>query len=351
MLTLEENKMGFFNFFKKIKDKNDNYYDEVYKENSDEYIEIKESIEGENKEEILMNSKMEEKEIEEEKEVHENIKLSKEEVDELISGEILKIIDLYDNFNDVKLAAREAAVNIGRENLMEIPKFLNGKIHRPTKYINKYIDDSYWSVVVENSILMIIYSYDEDAIEILQRISQKNSNLNLKATNLLCKMASEGVESERIVAWIMENLISFNDENKIKILGFMSQIKNNNQVIGLIQHFYKSFAKNGEIEFAYRALNHLINAAERFTKGHLKFLKEIAMNKGTINLEEIMTLEDGDEKIINNCKINDELSIEAAITYYTLDKNDDDINSKLYYLSEYSLDKQLRENLHKLLNE
>ncbi len=341
--------MGIFNFFKRIKDKNNNYYDEFDEENYDEDIE---DTENKKNEDIELNFKVEEKEIvEENEEIKEEVKLTKEEVDELISNEILRIIDLYDDFNDVKLAAREAAIKIGKENLMEIPKFLNGKIHRPTKYINKYIDDSYWSVVVENSILMIIYSYGEDAIDALQRISQKNSNLNLKATNLLCKLASEGVETDKIITWIMNNLIAFNDENKIKILGFMSQIKNNNQVIGLIQHFYKSFAKNGEIEFAYRTLNHLINAAERFTKGHLKFLKEIAMNKGTINLEEIMTLEDGDEKIISSCKIEENLSIEAAITYYTLDKNDDDINSKLYYLSEYSLDKKLRENLKLLLNE
>ena len=36
--------------------------------------------------------------------------------------------------------------------------------------------------------------------------------------------------------------------------------------------------------------------------------------------------------------------------YYTLDKNDKEINSKLQYLSEYSLDKNLRENIKLVLN-
>ena len=40
-------------------------------------------------------------------------------------NEILEIIDLYDDFNDVKASAYEAAQKIGRENLNEIPKFLN----------------------------------------------------------------------------------------------------------------------------------------------------------------------------------------------------------------------------------
>lgn len=336
--------MGFINFFRRLKEKNNDYYDEIEEDYNEEYNDVEENIENE-----YIEPKIEEKEIEEE--IKEEVKLSKEEVDELINSEILKVIDIYDDFEKVRLVAKEASKNIGRENITEIPKFLNGKINRPTKYINKYTDEGYWSVVLENSILMIIYSYGKDAIDVLQRISQKNSNLNLKATNLLCKLASEDIETDRIVNWIMNNLIAFNDENKIKILGFMSQIKNNNQVIGLIQHFYKTFAKNGEIEYAYKSLNHLINAAERFTKGHLKFLKEVAMNKGTINLEEIMTLEDDDPKVINLPKLNDKLSIEAAITYYSLDKNDDDINSKLYYLSEYSLDKNLRQTLKDLINE
>ncbi len=339
--------MGIFNFFKKVK-QNGNYDD------LRESINIKDNNNDNNFKEIRVDLsdleiEIEDKFEEKEENIQEEVKLTQEELDELISSEILKIIDLYDDFEDVKTLAYEAAEKIGKENIKEIPKFLNGKMHRPTRYINKYIDDQEWTVAVENSILMIIYSFKKDAVPVLERLSQKNTKLNLKATNLLCKLASEGVETDEIVSWIMNNLMAFNDENKITILGFMSQIKGNNQVIGLIQHFYKSFVKNGEIEYAYRTLNHLINAAEKFTQGHLKFLKAIAMNKSTINLEEIMMLEENDPKVITLNKIDDVLSIDAAVTYFALDKNDDDINSKLHYLSEYSLDKNLRENLKMLL--
>lgn len=339
--------MGIFNFLRKVK-QNGNYDDVIDNDN------VIDDNNEDNYKEIKLDLSDLEKEIEgifEEKEenIEEEVKLTQEEIDELISTEILRIIDLYDNFDDVKSSAYDSAMKIGKENINEIPKFLNGKMHRPTRYINKYIDDQEWSVAIENSILMIIYNFKKDAVPVLERLSQKNTKLNLKTTNLLCKLASEGVETDEIVSWIMNNLMAFNDENKITILGFMSQIKGNNQVIGLIQHFYKSFVKNGEIEYAYRTLNHLINAAEKFTQGHLKFLKAIAMNKATINLEEIMMLEESDPKVITLNKIDDKLSIDAAVTYFALDKNDDDINSKLYYLSEYSLDKNLRENLKVLL--
>ena len=337
--------MGIFNLFRKVKKNMDHDVRE-------EVSTINDNNEYTSKEIKLDLSDLEkeiEDKVEEEDNFIEEVKLTQEEIDELISGEILRIIDLYDNFEDVKSSAYEAAEKIGKNNIQEIPKFLNGKMHRPTRYINKYSDDQEWAVAVENSILMIIYSFNKEAVPVLERLSQKSTKLNLKATNLLCKLASEGVETDNIVSWIMNNLMAFNDENKITILGFMSQIKGNNQVIGLIQYFYKSFAKNGEIEYAYRTLNHLINSAEKFTQGHLKFLKAIAMNKTTINLEEIMMLEEGDPKIIELNKIDDTLSLNAAVTYYALDKNDDDINSKLYYLSEYSLDKNLRENIKTLL--
>lgn len=359
--------MGIFSFFKRFKNgmyENENEDDYNFSEDDKRENYIKD-IENEeivsNIEELEdIDKEIEEKEIEElELEIEkigeaykdESDEPSKEYIDSLIVNEILKVIDIYDDFDKVKSVARDSAIRIGKNNLRELPKFLNNNIHMPVEYKNKYSDEEEWRVAVENSVLMIIYSFKGNAVSILERVSQKNAKLNLKATNLLCKLASEGVKTEEIVNWITNNLITFNDENKIIILGFMAQIKNNNQVIGIIQHFYRSFAKSGEIEYAYRTLIHLINAAERFTQGHLKFLKLIAMGKTSIDLSEIMTIDEDEESIIEIRKVSDDLAINIAITYYTLDKNDDDINSKLYYLSEYSLNRKLREDLKILLQE
>lgn len=355
--------MGIFSFFKRFKNgmyENEDDYNFFEDDKRENYIK------DINNEEIVsdiveledIDKEIEEKEIEEldiektgEDYKEESHEPSKEDIDNLIINEILKVIDIYDDFDKVKSVARDSAIRIGKNNLSELPKFLNNNIHMPEEYENKYSDKEEWKVAVENSVLMIIYSFKGNAVSILERVSQKNAKLNLKATNLLCKLASEGVKTEEIVNWITNNLITFNDENKIIILGFMAQIKNNNQVIGIIQHFYRSFVKSGEIEYAYRTLIHLINAAERFTQGHLKFLKLIAMGKTSIDLSEIMTIDKDEENIIEIKKVSENLAVNMAITYYTLDKNDDDINSKLYYLSEYSLNRKLREDLKVLLEE
>ena len=128
--------MGIFNFLRKVKH-NENNEDnlrekvEIIDNNKDNYSEINIDISN-LKKEIEDN-------FEEQEENIEKVKLTQEEIDELISSEILRIIDLYDNFEDVKSAAYEAAKNIGKENIKDIPKFLSGKMHRPTRYINKYI--------------------------------------------------------------------------------------------------------------------------------------------------------------------------------------------------------------------
>ncbi|AYE35570.1 hypothetical protein [Clostridium septicum] len=346
--------MGFWNLFKKkineeYEDSAENYEEEIdtgeHKVSSvDIEYEFSEGI----KNEVLQEKSIQEKE--------ERVrKLSPEEINELITNEILNVIENHDDFEKLKESASEAVKNIGDEYMYLMPQYLIDKLPRPKNLREQYDMLDEWPMVVENAVLMILFSYQEKGVEYLSKIAYRNSSVNislrLKAINLLCKLAADGVDCEGIVNKTMNNLMAFDDENKIKIFGFMSQIKSNNQVIGLIQHFYKSFVKHGDIEYGYNTLLHLINAAEKYTPGHLNFLKMVALGKGTINLEEIMGLEENEEKVIYIKDINEKCKVRAAITYYSLEKTDSDINSKLYYWSEYSLDKYIREEIKQVISE
>lgn len=331
--------MGILSFFRKFKEgKIDNFESDELREKE---VIIREEYNSFNEESNEV--------IEEVIEEIQDVEISKEEVYTVIIREILNIVDLYDNFNEVRFAAREAAMKIGRNNLGEITRFLSKKIDRETKYITRYSEEE-WNIVVENTILMIIYSYREDAIVVLEEISEKYSRLKLKSINLLCKLASEKVKTDEIINWVMNKFIDFNDKEKIIVLGFMSQVKGNHNVIGLTQYFYKDFVKSGQIDYAIKTLNHLINVAEQYTNGHLKFLKSIAMNKKNLKLSEIMKIEEGDPEFVDITNINENLSIEATIMYYKLDSDDKDIKSKLQYLSEYSLDENLRKDIKAILD-
>lgn len=275
--------------------------------------------------------------------------LTEEEIENLIIDEINKVIEVNDDFNEVKVRSKEAANRIGVQYLDRIPKYLGKERKSIDRYHNNYEDREYFNAIIDNSILMIIFSFKEAAVDILEKISQKNNNLYLKATNLLCKLASENIKTKEILDKIISNIMMLNDENRIIILGFMSQIKENGQVIGIIQYFYKDYLKKGEIEKAYKTLNHLINAAERYTEGHLKFLKEVTQGNKKINLQQIMVLEEKDPKYIMVDKISEELRVEAGITYYLINPNDKEINDTLKYLSEYSLNEKLRKKIKKII--
>lgn len=353
--------MGILNAFKKLRNK-----DKIRKEGEKSYenkneidnviIKKEENLEGkEIIESIEYIESFKDIELIIDKENNENIfneykELTDEEIENLIIEEINKVIEVNDNFNEVKIKSREAANRIGVQYLDRISKYLTKDRKGFDKYHDKYEDREYFNVVIDNSILMIIFSFKEYAVDILEKISQKNNNLYLKATNLLCKLASENVKTEEILDNIINNIMLLNDENRIITLGFMSQIKENGRVIGVIQYFYKDYLKKGQLEKAYKTLNHLINAAERYTEGHLKFLKEVSRGNKKIDLQNIMVLEENDPKYIMVDKISEELRVESAITYYLINPKDKEIKDTLKYLSEYSLNDNLRKKIKKVIN-
>lgn len=346
--------MGFWNLFKgnKENDKREDkefinknceenrYCDNEYKDEEENY-EIKENYECEFR--LLDNNDIKDS-------MEYEIELSEDEIDELITGEIIKVIEGKQNFEALKKSSEEAAKRIGDKYIDLLPGYIASKVSRPRSLRTKYDALGEWQMVVENAVLMILFSYKEKGVKYLVKIVSSNRNLRLKSINLLCKLAAEGILPDEIINTVMNNLPYFDDEDKIVIFGFMSQIKGNKQVIALIQHFYKRFVKEGDVVKGYQSLVYLINVAEKFTKGHLNFLKSMALGKNSINLEGIMRVEEEDGKTIQIDDIEEIYKVRAAITYYSLDKNDDDINSKLYYWSEYSLDNNVRKETKDIIN-
>ncbi|WP_300381834.1 hypothetical protein [Clostridium sp.] len=351
--------MGIFNVLKNLANK------DKYKREGENYLDNSEEVDNASSKE----NSIEEKDIIEDIECIENFKeiespkdnkenknilieykeLTEEEIEKLIVDEINNVIEAKDNFDEVKIRSKEAANNIGVQNLYKIVKYLTKERKAFDKYHDEYEDKEHFNTIVDNSILMIIFSFKEDSVNILEKISQKDNNMYLKATNLLCKLASEKVKTEEILDKIINNIMVLNDENRIITLGFMSQIKENGRVIGIIQYFYKEYLRKGELEKAFKTLNHLINAAERYTEGHLRLLKEISQGNKKINLQHIMILEEKDPKYIMVDKISEELRVEAAITYYLINPKDKEIKDTLKYLSEYSLNEKLRKKIKELV--
>lgn len=270
-------------------------------------------------------------------------------IDDLIKKEILNVVQYHENFNELNARAKIAAYNIGEENVNLLPEYLYGKIDAPIELIYRYEKNEEWEMMVENSVLMIIFNYKQTGVNILTEIAYGDSKVRLKAINLLLRLAADGVCTESIVDDILNNIINFSDDEKIIIFGFASKLKGNNKIIALIQHFYKEFLKEGDIERAYQTLEYLINVAQRATSGHLNFLKLIAMGSEGIDLRKVIDIKDGEKEFINVGKLDDMIKIRAAITFYNINKEDDEINNILNYYSENYYNDEVKNEIERLL--
>ncbi|WP_195999426.1 hypothetical protein [Clostridium sp. 1001271B_151109_B4] len=336
--------MGIFDFFKRKKEENDEIA-------LDEALNIKEINEDEFNDQ--MNSEIVTESgfnynfvIDHVEEYHNKKHLSPEELKALITGEILKVVDKSQNFDSMELYSKEAAKEIGIENISALTEFLYGGISKPSYLKGRYNGLGEWPTAVKNAVLTILYSFNEYSVDELLKIANDKSANSIKAVNLLCKMAAKGIEEDKIIDSIIYIMDSFSDENIISTLGFLSQVKNNNKVLKTLEVYFKKYIYDNNIESAYDITLSIINNVGTFTREQLIFLKAVALSDEVLELSLILKDEDGEFDLSS---VTEDLRLKAALSFYSLHDKDEEINSKLLYLRDNSLDIELRKYLTDIL--
>ena len=82
------------------------------------------------------------------------------------------------------------------------------------------------------------------------------------------------------------------------------------------------------------------------TREQIIFIKALALFDSELDMEMILKGESGTVSFAN---IEEQLRIKAAISFYSLNKMDNEINDRLYYLKNNSLDSELRAFLSETL--
>lgn len=339
-----------FNFFKKKK--------KSTKLNIDEQVEVKEITENDEstfEENFTFDIELPEENVNEFNSDNDikrsNVELKEhtftmEELNKIIIREILRVIENDRDFNSIQVAAEEATKVIGKENIEILSTYLKDKVSKPSYMKGRHDELGQWPRAVENSVLSIIYAFKEDGVDELLKIVANGGSSSLKSINLLCKLAAKGIEREKIVDSLIYIMKSLSEEDKHKVLGYLSQIKGHGKIERLYQLYYKKFIVENNLENAYDIVLDLINIRGRYTREQLIFIKALALYDGKLDMDVILKGENG---IVNFAKISEELRIKAAISFYSLNKSDDEINDKLYYLKNNSLDSELREFLAETL--
>ena len=342
--------MGLFDFFKKKKENDEEIA-------LDKALNIKEINESED--EIAITNESSEISIQNEdnrfnynfvldqvEEYHNPSNLTAEELKSLITGEILKVVDKSQNFDSMELYSKEAAKVIGMENIGALTEFLYGGISKPSYLRSRYNGLGAWPTAVKNAVLTILYSFNEHSVDESLKIDNDKSANSIKSVNLLCKMAAKGIEEEKIIDSIIYIMDTFSDENIIATLGFLSQVKNNTKVLKTLEVYFKKYIYDNNIESAYDITLSIINNVGNYTTEQLIFLKAVAISDEVLDLSMILKDEKG---TFDLSSVPEDLRLKATLSFYSLYNKDEEINSKLMYLRDNSLDIELRKYLTEIL--
>ncbi|MCQ2969376.1 MAG: hypothetical protein MJ191_04490 [Clostridium sp.] len=271
---------------------------------------------------------------------------TEEEIHKIIIQQILRVIDSGADFNSMQTAAEEACRIIGKENVPLISTYIKDRVSKPTYMKGKFDELGQWPIAVENSVLSILYSFKEDGVDELLKVVDSGGNACLKAINLLCKLAAKGIEREKIVDSLIYLIKVFDEEDKYKVLGYFSQIKGHGKIERLYELYYKKFILEGNLDSAYDIILNLINIRGRYTREQIIFIKALALFDSELDTNMILEGEDG---VVSFANVDEQLRIKAAISFYSLNKMDSEINERLYYLKNNSLDSELRAFLSETL--
>ena len=334
--------MGIFDFFKNKEHKR------VEDEEKIEYINEEDSY-GENEEiktieSIQYNFKIEESFDEiKSKEVEQNFEeMSPERLDYIITEEILKVIENYTDFDSVQDTVKEATRAIGVRNVEHVKDYLKGRVSKPQRWKMKYEELGQWGRTVENAVLTILYGFGEEGVDELLKISVMPSEVSFKAINLLCKLAARDIERQKIIDSIIYIMKPLREDEIIRVLTFLSQIKNSAKVDRLLELYYKKYLLDNNLEYAYDTVINRINLRGSYIEDELIFFKVLALYDGKLDADLILK---GEKGIIDFTNVPDDIRVKAAVSYYSLNKDDNEINYRLLYLKDNSLDLELRKFL------
>lgn len=271
---------------------------------------------------------------------------NKNYTEDFIIEEFYKILRGPQDFNSIYNATKRLVDEIGIDHIDNINRYVYEELYKPQEFNNLYKSSEEWNIAVKNIALTSIYSYKSEGVDYLLKIATNPNKDGLKAINLLCKLASNNIDIDKIIDSIIYIMKDFNDIIVIDILKFLTQIRDNQKVRNALQFYFRKYISLNKIEYAYDCVLNSINFNGKFTREELIFLKAMALSEEPVDISLFL---DGQEGKIEFLSLDNNLRIKAAITFYSLHNRDEEINIMLKYIKETSEDENLRNYLAEIL--
>jgi hypothetical protein len=273
----------------------------------------------------------------------------KDDIDDIDLAE--KIVKVAIEFENPELFTNSAKKVASELNFLEAQK-LTSYFHNPPQEPEfiKSTTANYgvlgvWMGICQDAIFEILYHYKEDAIIILYMIGFGQYDwTQYKAIDVLCRLANDGIETERIVKNIGENLHHFRYEAVMPSMESLSEIENSENVPKILKKLFDEYVEDDVIDGFY-ILNAMAKNYPNEAKKELDFLKSLANGIGLENRSPfldgaVMTTDENGKNtfFINGEKIEGNFNLEhqlnSALLYQYLEPNDAEINKLVSKLSD-----------------
>ena len=318
--------MNIFNIFKKkINNSTEEYYEEI--DNEESFVEDSRK---------LYNI-----------EIEDNSYIAELERNSNIIDQISAMVALQNDIKTGEIYSIQNIIrNINKREVGNISKYINDISILSDELKEHFNSAIQCESALNYAILSILYYFYEDGVDELLKISTRGDDLGLNAIKFLCKQAKDKIEEDKIVDSIFYIMEGFNEEYNLEVLESISSIKENKKVEEVLNAYFKSYALKGDSVNSYNIILNLINNKNKYSKQHLNFLKAIAFKEKTINLSDVLT---GEVGTIEFHSISEELSVKAAISFYSLNIYNIEINRRLEEIKETSTDLEVRKYISEIL--
>ena len=243
------------------------------------------------------------------------------------------------------MTVEEVIDAIDKTKVEDISKYINDCASLSENLKERFRNEYKCIEALNSAILSVLFYLKEDGIDELLKLSVNGDAISLKAIKLLCKHASENIDEAKIVDSIFYIMEEFDESTTMEVLELLSSIKGNEKVEHVLRVYFKGYAQKGDCVNSYNTILNLINNNNNYPKKYLRFLKSIALKDSYIRMNDILDNEYG---VITFENIEGELSIKAAITYYSIYKNDKEINDLLHSIKENTKNIEIKEYIEEI---
>lgn len=253
---------------------------------------------------------------------------------------LIEVAQEFEDEDRFKKAAQEVASRLSFNQAHHLTRFFHQNPPEPEHLKSKtakYGLFGVWMNICQDAIFEILFNYKEQAIPTLYSIGFGEYDwTQYKAIHVLCRLAKDGIQSNKIVHDIGDQILNFRYEAVLPSIESLSAIPGNKQVPSIMLAVFEDYSASDPIDGLHILRLLSINYPKEVIE-KLSFIKSLAKGEGIENRSPLLDgailsyTQGGKESFsIQGQELEGTFEethrINAALFYYSIDPQDKEIN-------------------------